>query len=67
MLALANEVASEGKEASNRQLAGLYIKNIISAKVSRMSGESKEFCVLTRWTNGFMGYLGLSHSRGQDR
>eukprot|EP01039_Chlorochromonas_danica_P011194 gene11194-12482_t len=34
LLALATEVASEDKEASNRQLAGLYIKNIISAQDS---------------------------------
>lgn len=34
LLALCAELATEGKELSNRQLAGLFIKNMISAQVS---------------------------------
>ena len=35
MLALVAELATEGKPQNTRQLAGLYIKNLITAKVSR--------------------------------
>ncbi|RYG99214.1 hypothetical protein EON65_50505 [archaeon] len=31
---MANEVANESNDVSNRQLAGLYIKNLLSAQVS---------------------------------
>jgi hypothetical protein len=33
LLALCTELATEGKDVTNRQLAGLYIKNMISAQV----------------------------------
>lgn len=33
LLALCGELATEGKDTANRQLAGIYIKNMISAEV----------------------------------
>ena len=33
VLALSMELATEGKPESNRQLAGLYLKNLITAQV----------------------------------
>lgn len=35
LLALCVELATEGKPDSSRQLAGLYIKNLITASVSQ--------------------------------
>ena len=34
LLALTAELATEGKAQNNRQLAGLYIKNLITGKVT---------------------------------
>ena len=34
VLSLAAELATEGKDVGSRQLAGLYLKNLITAHVS---------------------------------
>ena len=36
LMALSVELATEGNQEANRQLAGLYIKNLITASVSHL-------------------------------
>jgi hypothetical protein len=46
LLALCAELATEGKPENSRQLAGLYIKNLISAKVDKYLIRSTDSIIL---------------------